>query len=95
MLTLIIIAGLGWVVWWSGWIKPTLHQEAPAPQTTPVATTTPPTAAEINGMSPKSDTSDTAIVQDAAAIDGQMQSLTADTASIDASFNDKPVSQSY
>ena len=91
---IIVVVLAGVALWWSGW----LGNLAPSSQTTiqAPATTTPQAAAQpTNGMSASTDTSDTALTQDQAAIDVQMQGLTQDQASVDSSLNDQPVSQSY
>jgi hypothetical protein len=68
----------------------------PQTQTTETATTTPSgEEAPLNGMSASNNVSSNGLDQDAAAIDVQMQALSVDTANVDASLSDKPVTQSY
>jgi hypothetical protein len=67
------------------------HQGS-APSDTPLAETT--DQGQKSGTSP-SDTSDAAIIQDAAVVDGDLVGLDADNASMNQSLNDEPVSQSY
>lgn len=93
-----IIVGLGW--WW----YMTQSSVNTPPSTAPVESITPPpappteSAANIPGgstsVNPKvEDTSDAALDQDLSIIDGQMVSLTSDTANVDKGMNDQPVSQ--
>lgn len=88
---IIVVALLGAAVWYSGIITP-----KPATNTT-TATSTPQaqTPQPENGMSATNDTSDTALIQDGAAIDAQIEGLTSDSAAVDSSFGDKPVQQAY
>ena len=88
---IVVIAIAAAALWWSGWLgKMTPSQTATStPETT--QQTTPQAQAPTNGMSASNDASDTAIVQDTAAIDAQMQGLTQDSASVDSSLNDKSV----
>lgn len=83
-----VIAGAGWLLWWSGWLG--TPAQAPA-ATSSNATSTAPT----NGMSASNDTSDAALSQDSAAVDAQLQALSADSANVDSSINDQPVQQDY
>jgi cytoskeletal protein RodZ len=92
-IALVVIVGIG--VWWSG-VLGSLMPSAPVVQQQ--ATTTP----QQNQQQPvsdlptqTSDTSDSAMAQDAAAVDAQLQSLSSDSASIGTSLNDKPVSQEF
>ena len=93
LLGLIVVIGLGYALWWSGWLKsPTPPPQAPTETaTTTQATTTP---QDPNGMSAANDSSDTALTQDTAALDKQLDGLTADTKSAVDSANDTPVVQS-
>ncbi len=94
-LGLLVIVGVG--LWWSGVIA-NLMPGQPAPEQQ--ATTTPqqtqqqqqPTSDLPTG---RSDTSDTALLQDSAAIDAQITSIGSDSSSIDSSMNDKAVTQEY
>lgn len=95
----LIIVGLG--LWWSGIIS-SLMPSTPTPIETATTTAnqnqqaaqTPP--APINDLPTQvNDASDAAIVQDSAALDMQLQSLTSDSANIDSSLNDKPVTQEF
>jgi len=91
ILAIVIIAALGWLVWWSGWLG-----AAPVPPPAPEPISAAPTTPEItNGMSAPTDTSDSAIVQDTTAIDVQMQGLANDSTQVTSSVNDKPGSQDY
>lgn len=95
VIAIIVIAGGAWLLWWSGWLS---GIQPPSPESTTTApaeavSNTPP--APLNGMSQTDDTSDVAIAQDTAAVDSQMQGLVSDSASVDASVNDTPVTQSY
>jgi hypothetical protein len=72
------------------------------PKASPVAeqtaTTTDQTAAQpapVSDLPTQGDTSDAALVQDSAAVDAQIKSLSSDQANLDSSLNDKPVSQEY
>ena len=94
---LVILGGLGWLVWYSGWLN-SFMTPSPAPTTTTqTATTTSPTPPPppTDGMSASNDTTDAAVAQDTAAVDSQMQGLNSDSASIDSSLSDKAVTQSY
>ena len=88
IVVLIIAAG---ALWWSGWLGGmTPSQTATStPQTQPAPQAQAPQP--TNGMSADANSSDTAIIQDAAAIDAQMQGLTSDSSSVDSSLNDKSV----
>ena len=84
VLVLVVLAGGGWLVWYSGWLS-TLTGPKTATVVTTVATTTPtaPTPPpqppiNMNGMSDAKDASDAALVQDTAAQQrrkGQKRSL--------------------
>ncbi len=67
------------------------------PQAEETATTTPQVAQQPQNDLPTGmgDTSDSAILQDSAAVDAQIQALASDSAGIDESLNDKPVTQEY
>lgn len=91
----VIVAGAGWLLWWSGWLGNT---QAPAPattQTSSAAGANNVAVAPQNGMSNSSDTSDTALAQDSTAVDAQLKAFAQDSGSIDSSLSDKPVTQSY
>ena len=92
LVAVVVLAGLGWLLWWGGWLKRPASQQATEQQT---ATTTQTQPQPIDGMSANNDTSDAALSQDAAAVDTQMQGLSGDSTNIDASLNDKPLPQSY
>ncbi|MDO8518084.1 MAG: hypothetical protein Q7S26_02225 [bacterium] len=94
VIAIIIIAGGAWLLWWSGWLGG-IQQPAPESTTTAPAEATSNTPPTLNGMSSASDTSDVAVAQDIAAVDSQMQGLVSDSASVDASVSDTPVTQSY
>ncbi|HVY72723.1 MAG TPA: hypothetical protein VG984_01570 [Candidatus Paceibacterota bacterium] len=88
---ILCLAALGWLVWWSGWLKKPATQTAT--DTTTQATTTAENNAPINGMSANNDASDTAIAQDTAAIDAQLKAYSTDSSDVDSSMNDKQVTQ--
>lgn len=94
IIALLVIAGLGWLLWSSGWLKGATQQPAAVQNSTATTTqNTPP--APINGMSANNDTSDAALAQDVIAIDAQMKGLATDSASMDASMNDKATTQAF
>ncbi len=94
IIALLIIAGLSWLLWSSGWLKGATQQ--PAAVQSGAATTTPNTPpAPINGMSANDDTSDAALAQDVLAIDAQMKGLSTDSTAVDASMNDKATVQAF
>ncbi|MDE2071626.1 MAG: hypothetical protein KGI70_02770 [Patescibacteria group bacterium] len=76
---IVIAAVAAGVAWYAGW-WPSSMQASPSAATQ---------------MSNPQDTTNGAIVQDTAAIDTQMQGLSQDQGSVDSSFNDQPVQQSY
>jgi hypothetical protein len=95
-LGVLVIIGAG--LWWSGVIA-TLMPKA-AVTTEQQATTTP--QQQTQQQAPVSDlptagtdNSDAALVQDSAAVDAQLTSLNSDSATIDNSMNDKPVTQEF
>lgn len=95
---IIVLVGAGWLLWWSGWLKNTNSGAMQAAVATSTGTTTQTTSAlpmPKNGMSVANDSSDTAVAQDATAIDLQMQALGKDTSRVTTSLNDKPITQSY
>lgn len=95
IIAIIVIAAAVWALWWSGWLTSTPQ---PGNQSATNATSTTSgqqTVQQQNGMSDASNTSDAALAQDAGAVDTQMQGLSSDSASTDASFSDQPVSQAY
>lgn len=89
LIALVVIAGLVWLAWWSGWFGTprVASQESTTASTTSAATE------PRNGMSPSSDTSNAALEQDATAIDAQMGAYASDSAAVDSSLNDQPISQ--
>lgn len=92
-IAVIIVAGLAWLIWWSGWLT---NKQGNPFGTNETATTTPTTnetQAPLNGMSVSNDASDAAISQDAAAIDAQISAYASDTSSVDSSLNDKQITQ--
>ncbi|TSC69686.1 MAG: hypothetical protein G01um101456_38 [Parcubacteria group bacterium Gr01-1014_56] len=92
-----IAALIGVGLWWSGVFASLMSQVASGPQEQ--ATTTPQTAQNTTPVNDlptgSSDGSDAAIVQDSAAVDAQLSALSSDSANIDNSINDKPVSQEF
>lgn len=92
IIALIVIAGLAWVLWWSGWLK---MPGTPKPVDTGLqtATTTEQDNTPINGMSANNDASDAAIAQDTAAIDAQIKAYATDSSNVDSSLNDKQIPQ--
>jgi len=98
LIVLVIAGGLGWLAWSNGLItKFTKPQTTATVQTNEQASTTPtaPEPQNTNGMSAQTDTSEAAIAQDVAAIEVMMKGLATDSADIDASLADKPITQSY
>ena len=100
ILVLIVVAGGGWLVWYSGWLNTFLGPKTAVVTTPPVATTTDQTPPQpqtppmnMNGMSDAKDASDAALVQDTAAVDSQMQGLTTDGTNLSTAINDKPLPQ--
>lgn len=95
LVVIIVIAGAGAALWWSGWIK--LSAPASSTQTTETAqnNTQQSQTAQSDLPTPASDTSDTALGQDAAAVDAQMSAYTTDSANVDQSLNDTPTAQEY
>ncbi|MGC9602680.1 MAG: hypothetical protein ABSE76_03000 [Minisyncoccia bacterium] len=86
----VILIGVG--LWYSGVLGTLTPPAAPATNSGQATTTNQQAANQPeNGMSATNDTSDTAITQDTAAIDAQMQGLTTDSANIDSSLNDQSV----
>lgn len=86
---IVVIVLAGAALWWSGWLGAMTPSQTAT--TTPQTQQAPQAQAPQNGMSATTDVSDAAIGQDAAAIDAQLQGLTADSASVDSSLNDKSV----
>ena len=66
----------------------------PAENTMPTATQSTETMPSGSSL-PTSDSSDASLKADAAVIDTHMQAASNDSAAVEQSFNDKPVSQSY
>ena len=92
-LGIVVIVGIG--LWWSGVfssLMPTTAPEEKAKDTQQSAQTPAPVS---DLPTQTSDSSDAAIVQDSAAVDAQLSSLSGDSANIDSSLNDKPVSQEF
>ena len=95
VLAIIVLAGAGWLLWWSGWLgKNNAAQTAAVANTatTTQATSTPP---RTNGMTAASDTSDAALTTDIGAVDTQLAGLSKDGVQVAASLSDKPVAQSF
>ena len=90
---LIVVAGAGWFLWWSGWLGNT--NNIPASQTGSAVEVKNVAADPQNGMSESGNTSDAALAQDSAALDAQLKAFAQDSSNIDSSLNDKPVAQSY
>ena len=95
---LIVVAAAGVYAWWSGWLLPfgiagpAQTQNADEAANTDAATA----QAQTSDLpTPATDTSTSAIEQDAAALDVQLQALQDDSASVDASLNDTAVPQEY
>ena len=91
---IIIVAALGWLLWWSGWLGHSSAPAASAPSTQQANTQTT-VAQPTNGMSAPTDTSDAALSQDTAAVDAQMQGLSSDSANVNSSLNDQPGTVTY
>ncbi len=92
---IIIVALLGGALWYSG-VLGNFSNSSQTATTTAATTTQQATVPQPeNGMSATTDASDTALVQDTAAIDAQFKSLTSDSANVDGSASDKQVTQSY
>ena len=91
VIAVIVLAALAWLLWWSGWLTKKPSMMTPTTSTVGQATTTP--QAPLDGMTAANDDSDAAITQDTAAIDTQMQGYNTDTSNVDASMNDKEVTQ--
>ena len=95
---IIIIVLLAAALWYSGVLGNLSMTPSQNPSSTPVAATTTQQAAvpqPENGMSATNNASDSAIAQDTAAIDAQMQGLNSDNANVDSSMSDKQTTQSY
>lgn len=97
ILVIIVIAGAGAALWWSGWLNniglmlPT-QQEAAA--VTPQQTQQEPTA--VNDLpTAATDASESALQQDVAALDVQIQATAGDVSQVDQGLNDKSVTQEY
>jgi predicted negative regulator of RcsB-dependent stress response len=98
VIAIVVLVGIGWLFWWSGWLRNTNSHAMQAAVGSSMATTTTQassTPATLNGMSAASDSSNAAIAQDVAAVDVQMQGLSKDDTQVTASFNDTPITQSY
>lgn len=89
---IVVVAAAGVALWWSGWLG---GMPSPTATSTPQTTNQQVQTAPENGMSANNDASDTALLQDQAAIDAQLGELNKDQASVDSSLSDKPVQQSY
>jgi len=93
---IIIVALLGGALWYSGLLKNMMTPSSPSTTAQETATTTQQAVAQPeNGMAATNDASDSAITQDTAAVDAQMQGLGTDSANVDSSLNDKQTPQSY
>ncbi len=98
LIVVVVLAGGASLVMWSGVLKPKpVVTTAPPvqPVTAPAPAPAPQPEMNMNGMAAANDANDAALVQDMAAIDTQIQGLTTDSASVDSSLNDKPMSQAY
>lgn len=84
VVVVIVLVLLGW--YWYSQNNAGTTSQTPSGQTSTNTT---------NGSPSGSATSDAALNQDSAAIDTQMSGLDSDNASMNQSFNDQPVSQSY
>lgn len=89
IVALIVVAAVGWLVWWSGILNK--KSETALPNQNASATST--EEVPQNGMSKSNDASDAAVAQDTAAIDAQLSAYASDSSSVDSSMNDKAVSQ--
>lgn len=95
VLAIVVIAGAGFLLWWSGWLG-TQTPQTPTPQPSTATTTQAAAApAPTNGLSASNDASDAALGQDASAVDAQIQGLSTDTTNINSSLSDTPGVQSY
>lgn len=93
-LGVLIIIGVG--LWWSGIVTNFMTNLQPSEQTattTPQVATTPEPVSDL--PTANNDTSNAALAQDSVAIDAQITSLAGDSTGIDASLNDKPVTQEF
>ncbi|MBX4192213.1 hypothetical protein KW798_01880 [Candidatus Parcubacteria bacterium] len=90
---IIVIAAVGAGLWYSGVLTPLLSMGSPTATTTVQTTTAAPSSSGL--PTSDADSSDDALVKDAAAVDAQIEGLNQDSASVDQSLNDKPVEQSY
>ena len=97
VIAIIVLAGAGWLLWYSGWFRSTSNTMQASVATSTATTTAASSTAAVpqNGMTVANDSSDAAIAQDAAAVDVQMQALGADNSQVTASLSDKPIVQSY
>ncbi len=91
---IVVVAALGVVAWQSGWLG-NLSQPNAQQQTSTVANSTQTASATSSLPTAQNDTSNTAMAQDAAAIDVQMQNLATDSSLLNQSLSDKPLQQSY
>lgn len=92
-LGILIIVGIA--LWWSGVIANFMPKPA---ETAQQATSTPQqqTQQPVSDLpTAGTDASDEALLQDSAAIDAQLTSLNSDSANIESSLNDKPVTQEF
>ncbi len=96
LVVVVIIGGIGLAAYLGGYI-PLQDSKKTAVQPAQTATTTPEQQAQqpIGGMTALREVSDGALAQDVGAIDTQIQNLTTDASSLDTSFTDKPVTQTY
>ncbi|MDQ5955439.1 MAG: hypothetical protein QG621_442 [Patescibacteria group bacterium] len=97
LVVVVIIAGIGFAAYLGGYIPLNGSKKTAVEQSTQTATTTPEQLAQqpIGGMTALTEISDTALMQDVSAIDTHIQNLTTDASSLDASFTDKQITQSY
>ena len=95
---LVVLVAIGAGLYFSGWLG-NIKLPGQQTQTTQQPATTTPTQTQQQPVSDlptqSNDASDAAIVQDSAAVDAQLTSLSSDSAGIDQSLNDKPVTQEY
>ena len=91
-----VVVIVGVALWWSG-VFSSFMSGKPAPEeqatTTPQQTQSPAPVSDLPTQN--NDASDAAMVQDTAAVDLQLKSLSTDAANVDASINDKPVTQEF
>lgn len=88
---IIVVVLAAGALWYSGALGKLGMMPSQTATTTPAAATTTQQAVAQpeNGMSANNDASDTALSQDTAAVDAQMQGLTSDSANVDSSMSDQ------